>query len=50
MRKGIFNTIFMIISAIRKNFSKNQGLLTLSSIEKDAMIILKVLRLEPSIF
>lgn len=50
MRKSMLNTIYILISAIKKVFSKIQGLLALLSIKKDAITIRKVLRLEPLIF
>lgn len=50
VRKNILNIIFILLSFIKKISSKNLDLLALSSIEKDVIIISKVLRLEPSIF
>lgn len=50
VRKGIYKTISVLMSAIRKISPKNQGLPTLLFIEKDAITISKVLRLEPLIF
>lgn len=50
IKNSIFKATFMLISANRKVFLKNQDFSTLSSIKKDTIIISKILSLKLLIF